>query len=104
MCSLHPSPQYGQEVAAAVVLKASAKGKSQKDVEKELQAYCSGKMSAFKVPKRIYTGDSLPRTATGKIQRRFVAEAFAGKDKGRDGGKEAGSKTKKEERKLPSKL
>ena len=96
-------------MAAAVVLKASAKGKSPKDVEKELQAYCNGKMAAFKVPKRIYVGDSLPRTATGKIQRRFVAEAFAGKAKEqgtgqtKDAAKEGG-KPKGGEAKLSSKL
>jgi len=33
-------------------------------------------MAAFKVPERIYFADTLPRTATGKIQRRHVATAF----------------------------
>ena len=81
-------PKYGQEVAAAVVLKGAARGKAAKDVEAELQAYCKSRMAAFKVPKRIYVGDTLPRTATGKIQRRFVAAAFAGKDKDAGKGKD----------------
>jgi len=72
-------PKYGQEVAAAVVLKGEGKGKAAKEVEAELQRHCKSKMAAFKVPKKIFVADTLPRTATGKIQRRFVAAAFAGK-------------------------
>lgn len=60
---------YGEEVAAAVVLKASA-------TEAELAAHCRSSLSDFKCPKTIYIVDSIPRTATGKIQRRNVAAAI----------------------------
>jgi len=62
--------KYGEEVAAAVVLRSEAS-------EAELAAHCRERLSAFKVPKTIYLVTQIPRTATGKIQRRVVAAAFA---------------------------
>jgi acyl-coenzyme A synthetase/AMP-(fatty) acid ligase len=35
-------------------------------------------MAEFKVPDVVYIADALPRTATGKIQRRHMVAAFAG--------------------------
>lgn len=64
-----PDPKYGEEVHAAVVLKGQA------SVE-QLQAHCRDRLAAFKVPKVIYVVNEMPRTATGKIQRRHVAAAF----------------------------
>ena len=42
----------------------------------EITNYCKKNLAAFKVPKKIHLTDSLPKTATGKIQRRLVAEHF----------------------------
>ena len=66
-----PHPTWGEEVAAAVVLKADA-------TEADLVSYCRERMADFKRPKQIHITTAIPRTATGKIQRRIVAEAFAG--------------------------
>ena len=44
----------------------------------ELVAYCRTRLADFKVPRTIHIVDEIPRGATGKIQRRFVAEAFSG--------------------------
>jgi oxalate---CoA ligase len=66
-----PHPTWGEEVAAAVVLKSDAS-------EADLIAYCRERMADFKRPKQIHITTAIPRTATGKIQRRVVAEAFAG--------------------------
>jgi acyl-CoA synthetase (AMP-forming)/AMP-acid ligase II len=67
-----PDEKYGEEVAAAVVLSETA-------TPEELIAHCRERLAAFKAPKTIYITDQIPRTATGKIQRRIVAAAFAGK-------------------------
>jgi acyl-CoA synthetase (AMP-forming)/AMP-acid ligase II len=64
---------YGEEVAAAVVLKAAA-------TESELIAHCRSSLSDYKCPTKIYIIESIPRTATGKIQRRNVAAAIAKSD------------------------
>jgi acyl-CoA synthetase (AMP-forming)/AMP-acid ligase II len=63
-------PTWGEEVAAAVTLSAPA-------TEAELIAYCRERPADFKRPKKIHVTDAIPRTATGKIQRRIVAQAFA---------------------------
>ena len=65
-----PHPTWGEEVAAAVVLVAPA-------TEKELLAYSRERLADFKVPKRLHIVESIPRTPTGKVQRRFVAEQLA---------------------------
>lgn len=61
---------YGEEVAAAVVLSASA-------TEAELISHCRSSLADFKCPKVIHILEAIPRTATGKIQRRNVAAEIA---------------------------
>ena len=64
-----PHAAWGEEVAAAVVLKSPA-------TEKELVAFARERLADHKVPKKLYLVEKIPRTATGKIQRRSVAEAL----------------------------
>jgi acyl-CoA synthetase (AMP-forming)/AMP-acid ligase II len=70
VCFGVPDRVYGEAVAAAVVLKEDA-------TEKELIAHCRASLADFKCPAKIYLMESIPRTATGKIQRRNVAAAIA---------------------------
>ncbi|MBI3949688.1 MAG: AMP-binding protein [Acidobacteria bacterium] len=62
-----PDRVYGEEVAAAVVLTAPA-------TETELIAHCRSMLAEFKCPKVIHIVEAIPRTASGKLQRRMVAE------------------------------
>jgi len=64
-----PDPKYGEEVHGAVVLKGNAE-------PEDIVAFCRDRLADFKVPKKIHIADALPRTATGKIQRRHVAAHF----------------------------
>ena len=57
---------YGEEVAAAVVLRDAVD-------EHALRNHCRERLAAFKVPKTIRIASQIPRTATGKLQRRRVA-------------------------------
>ena len=66
-----PHPTWGEEVAIAVVLK-------EPQTEAALMEHCKQHLADFKVPKKILIVDKIPRTATGKIQRRAVAAAFSG--------------------------
>jgi oxalate---CoA ligase len=72
VCFAAPDAKYGEEVHAAVVLKADASPES-------IQAFCRDRLADFKVPKVVHITQQVPRTATGKIQRRHVAAHFLGK-------------------------
>jgi acyl-CoA synthetase (AMP-forming)/AMP-acid ligase II len=74
VCFGVPHPTWGEEVAAAVVLRSSTGA-----TESDLLTYCKDHLAAYKCPKQIHITDAIPRTATGKIQRRVVAEAFSRK-------------------------
>ena len=71
VCFALDSEMYGQEVGAAVVLEAGAQIS-----EAELKDWLSQKVSKFKVPKRIWFTDVMPKTPTGKVQRKVVGEAM----------------------------
>jgi acyl-CoA synthetase (AMP-forming)/AMP-acid ligase II len=66
-----PHPTWGEEVAAAVVLRAPEK-------ESQIIAFCKQHLSDFKCPKTLYIVNAIPRTATGKIQRGAIAALLAG--------------------------
>jgi acyl-CoA synthetase (AMP-forming)/AMP-acid ligase II len=74
VCFALPDAKYGEEVYAAVVLKGEATAEA-------LQAFCRERLADFKVPKTIYITEQVPRTATGKIQRRHVAAHFGAQRK-----------------------
>ncbi|AEO63600.1 uncharacterized protein THITE_2109085 [Thermothielavioides terrestris NRRL 8126] len=66
-----PDDMYGQDIGVAVVLKPGHRLR-----DDELKAWVADKLAKFKVPKKVYFTDVMPKTATGKIQRRIVAEAM----------------------------
>jgi acyl-CoA synthetase (AMP-forming)/AMP-acid ligase II len=70
VCFGVPHPTWGEEVAAAVVLR-------DKVSEADLLAFCRERLADYKRPKQIFVTEAIPRTATGKIQRRIVAQAFS---------------------------
>jgi acyl-CoA synthetase (AMP-forming)/AMP-acid ligase II len=67
---------WGEEVAAAVVLRPPNETAAP-PTESDLVTYCRERLADFKRPKRIYIVAAIPRTATGKIQRRTVAARYA---------------------------
>jgi acyl-CoA synthetase (AMP-forming)/AMP-acid ligase II/thioesterase domain-containing protein len=66
-----PHPTLGEDVFAAVVLKPGAAV-----TPAELRRFAASRLAAFKVPRRILFMDAVPRGATGKAQRRLLAERF----------------------------
>jgi fatty-acyl-CoA synthase len=66
-----PDPDFGQRLAAMVVLKPGGTA-----TEDELQNYVRGQLARYKIPREIAFVDRLPRTSTGKIQRRKLAEQY----------------------------
>jgi acyl-CoA synthetase (AMP-forming)/AMP-acid ligase II len=69
-----PDVQYGEVVAIAVILKQDSSL-----TLKDLQEYCKDKLARFKIPAKMFIVDDLPKTATGKLQRRIVAQLFQNK-------------------------
>ncbi|KAK1256845.1 4-coumarate--CoA ligase-like 10 [Acorus gramineus] len=66
-----PDDKYGEEINCAVIPREGAEVE-----EGEIVRYCKKNLASFKVPKRVFITNELPKTATGKIQRRLVAEHF----------------------------
>jgi acyl-CoA synthetase (AMP-forming)/AMP-acid ligase II len=66
-----PHPAWGEEVAAAVVLR-------EPQSESAILAFCRQHLAEFKCPKKVYIVTTIPRTATGKIQRGVVAATLVG--------------------------
>ena len=73
VCFGVPHPGWGEEVEAAIVLK-----EGETATAADVMAFCKERLADFKRPKKIYITTAIPRTATGKIQRGAVAQAFAG--------------------------
>jgi acyl-CoA synthetase (AMP-forming)/AMP-acid ligase II len=62
--------KYGELVAAAVTLSEDVGAGT-------LAEHCRGRLAPFKVPAVIHVLEEIPRTATGKVQRRRVAAFIA---------------------------
>lgn len=60
---------WGERVTAAIVLRAGMAASAE-----DLQALCRARLAGFKVPREIRFRDSLPRTGSGKIAKRFLRE------------------------------
>eukprot|EP00127_Corallochytrium_limacisporum_P003544 Clim_evm27s150 gene=Clim_evmTU27s150 len=72
-----PDEKYGEEVACAVILKDGFAGKIS---EEDVKAFVMDHLATFKTPKKVFIAEDVPRTATGKIQRRIVAAHFLQKN------------------------
>jgi acyl-CoA synthetase (AMP-forming)/AMP-acid ligase II len=72
VCFGFAHPSWGEEVAAAVVLKPEMNA-----TEADLLTFCKQRVAEFKRPKKIHIVAAVPKTASGKIQRRIVAEEFS---------------------------
>ena len=68
-------PSGGEDVAAAVVMKAGAvfDGTALRD-------FCRQHLTAYKIPKKVVQVDDLPRSQVGKVLRRTVRDQLAERD------------------------
>ena len=67
-----PHPDFGEAVAAVIVKKPAATL-----VEADIVAAIKGKLAAFKLPKRIFLVEDLPRNAMGKVQKNELRKRYA---------------------------
>lgn len=71
VCFGIPDEKYGEQVAVAVSLSLDVG-------EETLLGLCRERLTAVKVPSVIHILEAIPRTPTGKLQRRRVAAAIYG--------------------------
>ena len=71
-CAVYGKPDetWGERVVAAVVLR-----RGQAAGTDELIAWCRARIAGYKTPKEIVFLDALPRTGSGKIQKRALRDA-----------------------------
>jgi len=67
-----PDKKYGEQVLAAIILKPG-----EKSSEEEFINYCQGKIARHKVPKYWEFVESVPMTASGKVQKFKMVEQYA---------------------------
>ncbi|MHB8919110.1 MAG: long-chain-fatty-acid--CoA ligase [Desulfocucumaceae bacterium] len=72
-----PDPYRGETVKAFIVLKEGMEATAE-----EIVGYCKTKLAAYKVPKSVEFRSELPKTAVGKVLRRFLREEEIKKQKG----------------------
>ncbi|WP_268932409.1 AMP-binding enzyme [Nocardia seriolae] len=68
-----PDDEFGQRLAAAVVLEAGARTTTQ-----ALQQHIKATLANYKVPRDIAFVPELPRTTAGKLRRQQLPEVIAG--------------------------
>ena len=64
-------PHRGETVKAIVVLKAARRGELSAE---EVIGWCRSHMAAYKIPRVVEFADTLPKSATGKVQWRVLQE------------------------------
>lgn len=71
-----PHPTLGEDVACAVVLRASSEPPVSAN---ELRSFAAQQLARFKIPRRIYFIDEIPRGELGKPQRWLLTERWNAK-------------------------
>ena len=69
-----PHPDFGEAVTAVVVPRPDGPAPD----EQEMIAALKRKLANFKVPKRVYVVEELPRNAMGKVQKNLLRDRFKG--------------------------
>ena len=68
-----PHPDFGEAVTAVIVPSHDVKAPTEQEVIKLLKS----RLANFKVPKRVYVIEELPRNAMGKVQKNVLRERYA---------------------------
>ena len=66
-----PHADFGEAVVAVIV-----PGPDSAMQELVVIDYCKGQIANFKVPKRVFFVDELPRNAMGKVQKNLLRERY----------------------------
>ncbi len=75
-----PDPEWGLQPRAIIVLK-----EDETATAEEIIDFCRDKLSGFKRPRSVIFIDELPRTSTGKVQRKVLREQHGQAGDGQEG-------------------
>jgi len=67
-----PDPKFGEEIAACIKL-----GEGERATAEEIQEFCRGQLSYFKIPRYVFFVEEFPMTVTGKVQKFVLREQLA---------------------------
>ena len=67
-----PDPKFGEEIAACIKL-----GEGKRATAEEIQEFCRGQLSYFKIPRYVFFVEEFPMTVTGKVQKYVLREQLA---------------------------
>ena len=71
LCFGYKDKMLGEDIAAAIKLK-----ENKSCSEDEIKSYANEKLAKFKIPKKIFIVEDIPKGATGKLQRIGLAKKF----------------------------
>jgi malonyl-CoA/methylmalonyl-CoA synthetase len=71
-----PHPDLGETVAAAVVLQRAAAHREPAPLVEEILSTLRPRLAGFKLPRRVFIVDELPRNAMGKVQKAVLRERY----------------------------
>ncbi len=71
LCFGYKDKMLGEDIAVAIKLK-----ESKSCTENDIKSYANEKLAKFKIPKKIFIVEDIPKGATGKLQRIGLAKKF----------------------------
>ena len=71
VCFGYNDQLLGEDIASAIIIK-----EGKECTEEEIKNYARNKLAKFKIPKKIFFVDEIPKGATGKLQRNILAKNF----------------------------
>ena len=71
VCFGYEDKMLGEEIATAIIVK-----EGMNCTEEDVKIYANEKLAKFKVPKKIFFVNEIPKGATGKLQRNTLAKKF----------------------------
>ena len=71
VCFGYDDKMLGEDIATAIIIK-----EGMKCTEDDIKIYANEKLAKFKIPKKIFFVNEIPKGATGKLQRNTLAKKF----------------------------
>jgi len=76
VCFGYTDSMLGEDIASAIIIK-----QGENCSENDIKNYAKDKLAKFKIPKKIFFVNEIPKGATGKLQRNILAKNFGLNDK-----------------------